>query len=287
MEDPEGEVKFVGPFHMGGGRGPMPWVLQLSTSSGLPSHSSEEKRTATFGTSHSGSVQVSSGGTDQGQPSTKDTVTSTIMEGQRSQRKSTEEDEDCEGDDEATLEKPYVKVTTVVEVGGDKKTIEKGYKKTAQSSVLETENRDEERPTGSGAASSTTRLEMRSEAASSTARLEEDEPENPWNAFQKRNAGRGWSKETMRKEYEKVKPDLTGALFRLAAARERIHDHAQASAVQEEVVGPHAEEIKGPRNPWNAFQKENAGKGWSMERMRAEYYKKKAEDEKKHGSEKP
>ena len=90
---------------------------------------------------------------------------------------------------------------------------------------------------------------MRSEATSSTTRLEKDEPENPWNAFQKENAGRGWSKETMRKEYNKVSPDLTGAQFRLAAVRERIHDHAQASAVQEEMVGPHAEEIKGPKNP--------------------------------------
>ena len=165
-----------------------------------------------------------------------------------------------------------MKVTTVVEIGGDKLVVEKGYKKTVLE--IEKEDGDDGRPTRSGAASSTTREE-------------ENEPENAWNAFQKRNAGKGWSKETMRKEYEKVKPDLTGAMFRLATARERIRDHAQAAAVQEEMVAPHAEEIKGPRNPWNAFQKENAGKGWSMERMRAEYYKKKAEDEKKHGSEKP
>ena len=266
------------------GARPTPSLQRMSTSSGLPSDS-EERTTPMFGSSTSESLQRSSGQrsseSDRQKQSTMDTLTSALAEGPRSQRRSSENEEE-----ESTLEKPYVKVTTVVEIGGDKLVVEKGYKKTVQSSVLETENRDEERPTGSGAASSTTRLEMRSEAAS-TARLEEDEPENSWNAFQKRNAGRGWSKETMRKEYEKVKPDLTGALFRLAAARERIHDHAQASAVQEEVVGPHAEEIKGPRNPWNAFQKENAGKGWSMERMRAEYYKKKAEDEKKHGSEKP
>ena len=267
------------------GARPTPSLQRMSTSSGLPSDS-EERTTPMFGSSTSGSLQRSSGQrsseSDRQKQSTMDTLTSVLAEGPRAQRRSSENEEE-----EFTLEKPYVKVTTVVEIGGDKLVVEKGYKKTVQSSVLETENRDEERPTGSGAASSTTRLDMRSEAASSTARLEEDEPENPWNAFQKRNAGRGWSKETMRKEYEKVKPDLTGALFRLAAARERIHDHAQASAVQEEMVGPHAEEIKGPRNPWNAFQKENAGKGWSMERMRAEYYKKKAEDEKKHGSEKP
>ena len=28
-----------------------------------------------------------------------------------------------------------------------------------------------------------------------------------------------------------------------------------------------------PTNPWNRFQKENASKGWTMDRMRAEYYK--------------
>ena len=30
---------------------------------------------------------------------------------------------------------------------------------------------------------------------------------------------------------------------------------------------------KVPTNPWNRFQKMNAGKGWSMDRMRAEYWK--------------
>ena len=30
-----------------------------------------------------------------------------------------------------------------------------------------------------------------------------------------------------------------------------------------------------PTNPWNRFQKENASKGWTMDRMRAEYYKNK------------
>ena len=28
-----------------------------------------------------------------------------------------------------------------------------------------------------------------------------------------------------------------------------------------------------PANPWNKFQRNNAGRGWSMETMRAEYYK--------------
>ena len=125
--------------------------------SGLPSFSSGSgKPTPTFGSSISGSMQASSGGSDQRQQSTKDTMTSTIMEGQRSQQRSTEADEGGEGDDEATLEKPYVKVTTVVEIGGDKKTVEKGHKKTVQSSVLEIEeeHEDEGRPMGSGAASS-------------------------------------------------------------------------------------------------------------------------------------
>ncbi len=76
--------------------------------------------------------------------------------------------------------------------------------------------------------------------------------------------------------------DMTAAEFRMNAARERVHDRAQASAVQQEE--PHAQEI---RNPWNQFQHRHKGKGWSMEKMRAEYYKEKAEDEKKHGSKKP
>ena len=142
IDDSEGEIeeRFVGPFHVGGGRGPVLLVQQLSTSSGVPSFSSGSgKPTPTFGSSISGSRQASSGGSDQRQQSTKDTMTSTIMEGQRSQQRSIEADEGGEGDDEATLEKPYVKVTTVVEIGGDKLVVEKGYKKTVQSSVLETE----------------------------------------------------------------------------------------------------------------------------------------------------
>ena len=219
------------------GARPAPPLQRMSTSEGLPSDS-EERTTPMFGSSTSGSLQRSSGQrsseSDRQKQSTMDTLTSALMERQRSQQRSIETDEGGEGDEEATLEKPLVKVTTVVEIGGDKLVVEKGYKKTVLE--IEKEDGDEGRPTGSGAASSTTRVE-------------ENEPENAWNAFQKRNAGRGWSKETMRKEYEKVKPGLTGAMFRLAAARERIHDHAQASAAQEEMVAPHAEEIKGPRNP--------------------------------------
>ena len=31
-----------------------------------------------------------------------------------------------------------------------------------------------------------------------------------------------------------------------------------------------------PTNPWNKFQKAHSGKGWSIEKMRAEYYKAKS-----------
>ena len=78
--------------------------------------------------------------------------------------------------------------------------------------------------------------------------------------------------------------DMTAAQFRMAAARERVHDRAQASAVQQEMVEPHVQAI---RNPWNEFQHRHKGKGWSMDKMRAEYYKEKAENEKKHDEEKP
>ena len=64
--------------------------------------------------------------------------------------------------------------------------------------------------------------------------------------------------------------DMTAAQFRLVAARERVQDRAQASTVQQEFVDPLAQEI---RNPWNLFQHRHKGKGWSMEKMRAEYYK--------------
>lgn len=56
--------------------------------------------------------------------------------------------------------------------------------------------------------------------------------------------------------------------FRRAAALERVEDRARASEVQQEVVEPNA-----IRNPWNQFQHRHRGKGWSMDKMRAEYYK--------------
>ena len=48
-----GEGRFEGPFHFGGEHGPVPLIQQLSTSSGLPSHSSQAP-TPIFGSSSSG-----------------------------------------------------------------------------------------------------------------------------------------------------------------------------------------------------------------------------------------
>lgn len=35
----------------------------------------------------------------------------------------------------------------------------------------------------------------------------------------------------------------------------------------------------GPANPWNKFQQLHAGKGWSVQKMRAEYYRSKCQGE--------
>ena len=262
-----GEGRFEGPFHFGGEHGPVPLVQQLSTSSGLPSHSeSEERTTPMFGSSTSGSQQRSSdqrsSESDRQKQSTMDTLTSALVEGPRSQRRSSENEEE-----EATLERPSVKVTLK---GTMTMTLESSGTSTSRElqetlslpEVVEGNMSVTSNVATGKAKGSKARIveEKTGTSSSSTGGIGETAGTTPLPSSTTRSMG----------VKTKAEEEMTAAGFRLMAARERVQDRAQASEVQQDFVNPLAQEI---RNPWNQFQHRHKGKGWSMEKMRAEYYK--------------
>ena len=241
-----GEGHWVAGFHFGGENEPVPLVQQLSSSEGVPSRS-DERSAPMFGSSTSGqrtSGQRSSESERQRQQSTMDTLTSTWAQGSRT--KSSE-------DEDSTLEKPIVKVTTVVEVNFEKKTND-------SSKAVETPGEEEERLQGLLG-------DLKKVAAVNTV-VEKTE-------------GKRSLKQRVQTAAALVPADSSSS----APTQPVVSSTANAPASSSSAVAAGSSSSAGPtpettletpgeiRNPWNLFQHRNRGKGWSMDKMRAEYYK--------------
>jgi hypothetical protein len=95
---------------------------------------------------------------------------------------------------------------------------------------------------------------------------------NFWNDFQAANKGKGWSPEKVGREYYKQKKLLTSP---------------STPALTNPLTLPSAKKpTKKPKNPWNAFQAANKGKGWSPEKVGREYKKAQAQAQQKDSSSK-
>jgi hypothetical protein len=101
-------------------------------------------------------------------------------------------------------------------------------------------------------------------------------PSNSWHDFRKQNKGKGWSLQRMSAEYrayqaQQQQQQQVQALPAPALAPVIVTGPAVAPPAAPAVVTAPAAPAARSVNAWNEFQKRNAGKGWSRQRMSQEY----------------